>query len=86
MKTLTLDSNLVLAKQIISLDFSADGKLLMVQCGEPDYILLIYRWFAGKVRGRGASGAAARVRGNRKRRDRRGERVARVRRQEEEEA
>ena len=49
MKTITLDTNVVLAKQILNLDFNADGKLLMVQCGEPDYTLLIYRWFAGKV-------------------------------------
>ena len=49
MKTITLDTSAVLAKQILNLDFNADGKLLMVQCGEPDYSLLVYRWFAGKV-------------------------------------
>lgn len=29
---------------------SESRKLLAVQCGEPDHMLLIYRWYTGKVR------------------------------------
>lgn len=48
-KTITMDTNMIAARTIVNVDFSADSKMLMLQCGEPDYMLLLYRWFSGKV-------------------------------------
>ena len=49
-KTLLLDPSLTLASQIESISFSENSKLLLTQCGEPDYTLLIWRWYSAKVR------------------------------------
>lgn len=50
LRTFMMEETLTEARQILDVSFSAgDGKLLAIQCGPPDYVILCWRWYARKV-------------------------------------
>ena len=35
--------------QVLGMAFSNNNKVLVVHMGEPDYIMIVFKWFTGKV-------------------------------------
>lgn len=48
---LALDAAVGQPTRVTALGFSENSRLLLTQCGEPDHMLLVWRWYLGKVRG-----------------------------------
>ncbi len=48
-KTLVADENTTESKEIICIHFSENSKVLLVQQGEPDHTIVLWRWYSGKI-------------------------------------
>ncbi|WIA33170.1 hypothetical protein OEZ86_006317 [Tetradesmus obliquus] len=49
LRTITLDRQHTHATTVVGLSFSGDAKLLLVAAGEPDYSIMVWRWYSSKL-------------------------------------
>ncbi|KAK3267166.1 hypothetical protein CYMTET_24263, partial [Cymbomonas tetramitiformis] len=48
-RTLTMGPEISKSNTLVNLAFSGDSKLLLVQCGPPDWVVSCWKWYNGKV-------------------------------------